>query len=122
MNFLNRNAGAVALIAVVIAIGGYFYPQIGQGFGAILDTSYFDYFQASTSGGFQVGSNTVINGSRAATFTGLTLSSAATSTASMGCIQTNATSSATTIKLIPSITGATSTFSGTVYWAYGTCP
>jgi len=28
MDFLNKNAGAVALIAMVIAIGGYFYPQI----------------------------------------------------------------------------------------------
>lgn len=28
MNFLNRNAGVIALVAIVIAIGGYFYPQV----------------------------------------------------------------------------------------------
>ena len=28
MQFLNKNAGVVALIAVVIAIGGYFYPSV----------------------------------------------------------------------------------------------
>lgn len=38
-----------------------------------------------------------------------------------GCYETNATSTATKIKLLFSTLGATSTFSGTVYWAYGTC-
>lgn len=52
----------------------------------------------------------------------------ATSTANLfsvrntGCIQLTSTSSATQIKLVLSITGATSTFNGTAYWQYGTCP
>ena len=53
----------------------------------------------------------------------LTLSkSTGTSTVAVGCMQATATSSATTIKLVFSPTGATSTFSGTAYWSYGTCP
>lgn len=46
----------------------------------------------------------------------------ATSSLSIGKIQTTATSSATVICLVPSTAGATSTFAGTVYWKYGTCP
>lgn len=42
-----------------------------------------------------------------------------------GCIQLTATSSpsaATPIKLVLSGLGATSTFNGTAYWQFGTCP
>lgn len=39
-----------------------------------------------------------------------------------GCINAIATSSATPIRLNMEPKGATSTFSGTVYWSYGTCP
>jgi hypothetical protein len=46
----------------------------------------------------------------------------ATSTIAAGCLQLNATSSATNVKLVLSTKGATSTFSGTAYWSYGTCP
>lgn len=46
----------------------------------------------------------------------------ATSTIAAGCMQLNATSSATNVKLVLSNKGATSTFSGTAYWSYGTCP
>ena len=46
----------------------------------------------------------------------------ATSTIAAGCMQLNATSSATSVKLVLSTKGATSTFSGTAYWSYGTCP
>lgn len=46
----------------------------------------------------------------------------ATSTLQVGCIQALASSSATTIKLVFSTLGATSTFPGTAYWQYGTCP
>lgn len=47
---------------------------------------------------------------------------AATSSLSVGCIQATATSSATKVKLVFSTAGATSTFAGTTYWSYGTCP
>lgn len=40
----------------------------------------------------------------------------------VGCIGAFATSSATPVKLILSALGATSTFKGTAYWSYGTCP
>jgi hypothetical protein len=46
----------------------------------------------------------------------------ATSTIAAGCMQLNATSSATNVKLVLSTLGATSTFKGTAYWSYGTCP
>jgi hypothetical protein len=46
----------------------------------------------------------------------------ATSTIAAGCMQLNATSSATSVKLVLATTGATSTFNGTAYWSYGTCP
>jgi hypothetical protein len=46
----------------------------------------------------------------------------ATSTIAAGCLQLNATSSATSVKLVLSTAGATSTFKGTAYWTYGTCP
>ncbi len=45
----------------------------------------------------------------------------ATSTLTVGNIQTYATSSATRICLVPSVTGATSTYAGTVYFTYGAC-
>lgn len=49
--------------------------------------------------------------------------SGATSTLAVGCIQALATSSATTIKLIPQATSTQGTGnSGVVSWAYGTCP
>ncbi|TCU78857.1 hypothetical protein EDE08_101639 [Bradyrhizobium sp. R2.2-H] len=49
--------------------------------------------------------------------------SSATSTISgVGCISAFATSSATPVKLVLSTLGATSTFKGTAYWSYGTCP
>ena len=39
-----------------------------------------------------------------------------------GCYQATATSSATQIKLVFAAAGATSTYAGTAYWQYGTCP
>ncbi len=52
----------------------------------------------------------------------VTTAAGATSTVVVGGIQTYATSSATSICLFPSILGATSSFSGTMYWKYGTAP
>ncbi len=64
----------------------------------------------------------------------VTTTNAATSTASVGCVQTVATSTATPIKMLFSLLGqsagsgaATSTYSGitsngAVVWAFGTCP
>lgn len=123
---------SVAVVAVIIAIGGYFYPTAKAAYGAILDTSYFDYFQASTSGGFKVGSNTVINGSGNITVPSggtltVTTGASATSTLSAGCINTYATSSATQIKLVYNTSATSSTINGgtiqgVVAWEYGACP
>ena len=126
MNFLNRNAGVIALVAIVIAIGGYFYPQaVGNAFGAIKDTSYFDYFNAATGGAFQVNGTNVLS----ATALALTTANTATSTATLGCIQTYATSTATAIRFELSTTTSLATYGGTngasafgVSWTYGTCP
>lgn len=52
----------------------------------------------------------------------VTSSNSATSTIDVGCVQTYATSTATPWKLSISVTGATTTFNGTVYARYGTCP
>ena len=69
------------------------------------------------SGNLTIGDGTAIN-------PGLTITNAAnaTSTLSVGCIQATATSSATKIKIVFSTLGATTTFAGTAYWNYGTCP
>lgn len=41
MKFLTRNAGVIALVAIVIAIGGYFYPQMAAQLGAVTgETNY----------------------------------------------------------------------------------
>ena len=56
-----------------------------------------------------------------------TTSNSATSTASVGCIQTTATSTATPIRLVPASSGATTTYTGAnafgvMAWQFGTCP
>jgi hypothetical protein len=45
-----------------------------------------------------------------------------TTTAALGCVGITPTSTATRAKIVLSPLGATSTFSGTAYWSYGTCP
>lgn len=123
----NKNLTIGLIVVAIIAIGGYFYPQVGSKLGAILDTSYFDYFQASTSGGFKVGSNTIINGSGNIS---QPTTNTATSTATVGCVQTYATSTATAVRMtfsLPSQNAATTTSQGgssigNVVWQYGVCP
>jgi len=56
------------------------------------------------------------------TFSGGITAQKLTLTETVGCIQLNATSTATNDKLVLSTLGATSTFAGTVYFNYGTCP
>jgi len=52
----------------------------------------------------------------------VTTAANATSSITVGCITTYATSSVTAVKQVFTTTGATSTFNGTVYWNYGVCP
>lgn len=78
-----------------------------------------------TSGGINVTAGGVTIASGGLT---LTTSDSATSTASLGCIQTTATSTATAIRLVfgnnisASTTYRGSNSVGIVYWQYGTCP
>lgn len=122
---MNKLSLGVALVALLVAIGGYFYPQHAQQVGTILDTSNFDWFQATTNGGFKVGSNTIINGSGNIS---QPTSNSATSSATVGCIQMYATSTATAIHFEISTTTSLATYSGGsipnggVSWRYGSCP
>lgn len=54
-------SGVIALVAIVLLLvlnaGG------NKSFGAIKDTSYFDFFNAATGGGFQINGTTVLSAS-----------------------------------------------------------
>lgn len=126
----NKNLTIGIILAIVVAFGGYFFPQVGKNFGAITDTSYFDYFNAATGGGFQINGVTVHSASVLKTTTAggtlnVTTSDTATSTSILGCVQTTATSTQTAIRLLYNTQATTSisgTAAGTVVWGYGTCP
>lgn len=128
MEFFNRNAGVIALIALVIAVGGYFYPQIQAGFGQITDTFTGDIYDASTS--FKLNGSTFYSSSGLTTGTSATISvpssNTATSSLAVGCVQLVATSTATPIRLLFTGASATTTISGTAFGAvaygFGTCP
>lgn len=52
-------SGVIALVAIVLSL-----VMGGSGrFGAIKDTSYFDFFNAATGGGFQINGTTVLSAS-----------------------------------------------------------
>lgn len=75
MGFFTKNAGVIALIALVIAVGGYFYPQVQKGFGQIVDTFTGDIFDATTS--------YKLNGTAFYSSTGLTVGSGGTALANI---------------------------------------
>lgn len=160
MNSILKYSGVVAL--VILAIMGIRYvvnqSQSSASFGTAVDcgsTTCFTTVGVLTS--FQDDGTAIFNGavtlagsilqSGKALFTGGVYASstiqtsgplvnyttnAATSTTQVGCIQTTATSTATSIKLTMLANGlaagsATSTFgsgagNGLVSWSYGTCP
>lgn len=112
---MNQFSFIASLVAVAIAIGAWFFqplPPAGSATASFMDAAQ----------GFRVSGTEVISSARVGTFTDVTISDTSTSTLAVGCIQANATSSATTVKLVLSTLGATSSFSGTAYWQYGTCP
>lgn len=111
---MNQFSFIASLVAVAIAIGAWAFQPTGYGSAT---QSFMDAKQ-----GFRVNGTEVISSARVGTFTDVTISDTSTSTLAVGCIQANATSSATTVKLVLSTLGATSSFSGTAYWQYGTCP
>jgi hypothetical protein len=134
---MNKNnlSFAVSLIALVLAIGGYFYPQVVQTVGAS-GTRFPNGLSADTTSPvagevrgttLAVTSTGVFTGD--VTFNGgagginVPTSASATSSLTVGGIQMYSTSSATRICVRPSIDGtaATSSFSGTMFWNYGAC-
>lgn len=58
MNFLNRNAGVIALVAIILAVGGYFYPQVKATLGAI--GSYTNFYSLKTDADVSVGTSATV--------------------------------------------------------------
>lgn len=117
----------ISAIALIIAIVGVFTPfggmvsdQLGNG-----TESFWD-----TAEGYKVDGTTVISGTGAGTFTSSVniphTSNTATSTLTVGCIQTYPTSTATAVRFdffgnaSTSVNGQTAVFP--VGWRFGTCP
>ena len=98
----------VSLVAVAIAIGAWVYQPVAQvqapGFGSAT-ASFMD-----ATLGFKINGTYVID------------PRSGTTTEAIGCQQITPTSTQTTAKIVLSTAGATSTFNGTAYWQYGTCP
>lgn len=127
---MNKNnfAFAVSLIALVLAIGAYFFPQaVVQSVGAT-GTRFPNGISADTtspSAGQIRGTTLALTGD--AVFSGgadgVTIPTAANATSSLtvGGIQMYSTSSATRICVRPIAAGATSTFDGTLVFSYGAC-
>lgn len=120
------------LIAIVIAVGGYFFPQIQTAFGAS-GTRFPNGISADTTSpvaGEVRGTDLSITDD--ATVSGgsmtVTTTNSATSTLSLGCVQTVATSTATPIRFVIGSSGATTSHNGVgssngvVGWQYGSCP
>lgn len=134
---MTNNQLSVGLVVVaLVAITALFFPQAPSRLGQILDTFTGDYFNVVTANGggaFQINGTSVISPTVLRTTTaGGTLtvvtSNSATSTASLGCVQTVATSTATPIALTFSTISTTTsmangqTNNGFVMWKFGTCP
>lgn len=147
MTTLQKWAGVLALVAVVIAIGAYWYPKVGgTSFGTAVDcgsttcfttlgalTSFQDDGTAQFNGAATFASTVTFSGAitNAATSTTknivVTTSNTATSSIQVGCIQTTATSTATPVHFSLTVSQtASTTFDGTgqgnVMWQFGKCP
>lgn len=110
MNFINKNSGVVAVIALIIAITAIFVAinkpvivnvasqQATPSFGGVTNYDELTLQDIGTT----------------------TLKILGGTTSTGGCIEMNATSSATKINLRPFVSG-TSTYNGVVAWNYGSC-
>ena len=113
---ITTSAGNIAATAGNGTFGGTLgvtgLSSLGQASSTMLSarTAYFGGTATTT---VSASGNLVIAGATAIT--------SSTSTVSVGCIQMYATSSETSVHLVLSPVGATSTFSGTAYWGYGAC-
>lgn len=125
MQKLNSWAGVLALVAVIIALGAYYYPADQGAFGAVSGTTNYDTLVLSDD--LTVGDDATVTDDltvSGGTFT-VTTAANATSTLTVGCVQTYATSSATAVKLAFTLSGTTTLQGfapGAVAWLYGTCP
>lgn len=120
------NTKQILALSVVIAVLSFGFAFLGARVsasqsGQLGGSSFYEAYPVQFGGGLYVGANKEL----AITSAGnLTISSnVATSTLSVGCIQTNATSSATSVKLVYVATTTLGT-SGIGYFVprYGTCP
>jgi len=112
--------GGVALIIALIAMLFPLVPAVPEYLGADGDTNLTNLV---LEGDLTVDDDATISGGSLS----LTSSNTATSSATVGCIRTYATSTATSVRLVIGSSGATTTHSGTpavgvVGWQYGTCP
>lgn len=105
----NVVAIGLAVVAVLIAIVALFWNPAPAPSDLGGTTQGFE----DARGGFKINGSFVLK----APATGM-----ATTSATVGCAQITPTSTATVAKLVLSTAGATSTFAGTAYWSYGTCP
>jgi hypothetical protein len=114
--------GLVAGLGILAFVAGFLtamsndQQNLGTGAYNALPTWFGNGLSAGSSEQFSVDAD----GDTVAKSLTLTNSSA-TSTLIAGCVQTNATSSATPVKLLFG-TVATTTGNGFVLWQYGTCP
>lgn len=133
------------ILSLFLSIVSIFRGSGAPGFGAaggLLAENYWPYLLYND--GYKSEKNIELSGANGDIITGddltvtddatvsggsftVTTSNSATSTASLGCIQTTATSTATAIRLLihsttsPSTVGG-QTASGFVAWGYGSCP
>lgn len=107
MDFLQRNAGIGVLIAIVIAVGAYFYPsaaQIASNFGGVTNYDEVDAtaLKIGGSSGSRVGP--IIAGTCA--LTGMDASASATTTSNYDCAVTGVVSGDTVFAQLATTTSS----------------
>ena len=111
----------IAILIAVVALGVVVFKDNGVPLGGnahYQKQSFIEGFYAGTSRQLEISRTGALTTSADVT---ITTAANATSTLVVGGIQMYATSSATQICVVPSILGATSTLSGTMYFTYGSC-
>lgn len=108
--------GIIAVIGLFIALR--FSGNDSVGSSTVCTDGYSCFTDLEVQGNFITDGDSTFSGGTV----NITTANTATSTVVVGCIQSYATSTATALKQVFVTTGATSTYNGTVYWSYGTCP
>lgn len=139
MNKIEKLAIGVAVVALIVALVGAFNP-FGMKKAALGAVNVEDYVPVIQYEGYNSTKAITLSGANGDITTGddltvtddatisggaltVTTANAATSSITVGCVTSYASSSATTIKLLftASSTGV-AVGNGIVTWAYGTCP